>query len=390
MKIIKNKKIILTSILLLSCFFLASSFVYADNDKKKIDKEIKSLEGQVNSLTKSIEALSRKYNEEAKQYSKQEQELAEINTKIMHQLEEIEKTDQKIEKKIIEVENKKAEVEAAKEQVEKYKVSLRKRLRVMYKFGKTGYLQILLKSDSLVNALTRLDRVKFLAEYDKDTLEKLRQLKEQLEINQKELEQEQKELEDLREEQVKQKDELEKSYEQSLAKKKQIYSNMEAAKRQKRQLQLESAKVTEELKKMKAKRAYVGGQMAWPLDLKNRTITSYFGRRRSPTAGASRNHGAIDIAAPTGDNIYAALDGTVYSSSYSGGYGNMVIINHGGGVTTLYAHASARLVSAGQKVTQGQAIARVGSTGISTGPHLHFEVRVNGIRRDPLNYVNAP
>ena len=113
------------------------------------------------------------------------------------------------------------------------------------------------------------------------------------------------------------------------------------------------------------------------------TITSRFGIR------SRDNHKGIDIGADKGTPIYAAASGTVYVSQYgySGGYGNYIILSHGNGIQTLYGHCSELCVSAGETVSQGQPIARVGSTGISTGNHLHFEVRVNGVAQDPQNYV---
>lgn len=127
---------------------------------------------------------------------------------------------------------------------------------------------------------------------------------------------------------------------------------------------------------------------AWPLPSSNR-ITSYFGPR--VVFGANNNHGAIDIAAPKESAIVASKSGTVIAAGESGTtYGIYIIISHGDGYSTLYAHCNSVNVSVGQQVSQGQRIAGVGTTGRSTGYHLHFEVRENGIRRDPLDYVSKP
>ena len=124
----------------------------------------------------------------------------------------------------------------------------------------------------------------------------------------------------------------------------------------------------------------------WPVPSHSR-ISSPFGPRRSPGGIGSTNHGGIDIAAPTGAPILAARAGRVTFSGWQGGFGNTVIIDHGGGWTTLYAHNSRNSVRAGQMVRGGNLIALVGSTGNSTGPHLHFEIRSGGVRRNPSQFV---
>lgn len=132
--------------------------------------------------------------------------------------------------------------------------------------------------------------------------------------------------------------------------------------------------------------SYSGGRLGWPCPSSSR-ITSQYGYRI--LFGVRDFHTGIDIGAVTGSNICAAESGTVILAAYgwNGGYGNYMIVNHGNGVTTRYAHASALYVSAGQTVTKGQVIGAVGTTGNSTGPHLHFEVRINGAHQNPLNYL---
>ena len=123
----------------------------------------------------------------------------------------------------------------------------------------------------------------------------------------------------------------------------------------------------------------------WPLS--GGRISSYFGRRKSPTAGASSYHKGLDIATPTGSAVYASSGGVVTSAGWNGGYGYAVVIRHPDGHSTRYGHLSKILVSVGQSVSQGQTIARSGSTGVSTGPHLHFEVIENGTQVDPLRFL---
>lgn len=130
---------------------------------------------------------------------------------------------------------------------------------------------------------------------------------------------------------------------------------------------------------------YVGGEFTWPCPA-SRYISSSFGNRLHPTLNVWKFHTGIDIGCSAGKNIVAAASGKVIMSQWYGGYGNCVMIDHGGGIVTLYGHASKLLVSKGQVVKQGQVIALVGSTGRSTGPHLHFEVRKNGQYIDPMSY----
>lgn len=126
------------------------------------------------------------------------------------------------------------------------------------------------------------------------------------------------------------------------------------------------------------------GSLRWPC---SGIITSYFGYRDIGVAGASSNHGALDIAAGYGTPIYAADGGTVVASGWDGGYGYRIRVDHGNGMVTLYAHCSSLLVGSGEHVYKGQLIAYMGSTGISTGSHCHFGVYVNGTAVDPLNYL---
>ena len=133
---------------------------------------------------------------------------------------------------------------------------------------------------------------------------------------------------------------------------------------------------------------YIGGSMAWPVPGYTR-ITSQFGMRTHPITGIFKLHTGTDIGAPAGAIFVAANDGVVIKAQYNPAYGNMVIVDHGGGVTTLYAHGSEILVNIGQIVNQGTPVLKVGSTGYSTGPHAHFEVRVNGEYKNPLEYITS-
>ena len=162
--------------------------------------------------------------------------------------------------------------------------------------------------------------------------------------------------------------------------------NEEVEKYMKAEAEAEAIIAQAEQAALNAGGVYTGGTFTWPAP-GNYEITSYFGGRTSPVAGASSNHKGIDIACSTGDPIVAASAGTVIVATYNYAEGNYVCIDHGGGVVTLYMHNSSLAVSVGETVVAGQTIAYAGSTGISTGPHCHFGVRINGGYVDPLTYL---
>ncbi len=129
--------------------------------------------------------------------------------------------------------------------------------------------------------------------------------------------------------------------------------------------------------------------MQWPI-YGHYTITSNYGMRTHPITGVYKLHTGVDISATIGSDFTAIADGIVVKAEYNGAYGNMVIIDHGGGVQTLYAHGSQIIAQVGQEVKAGDIVLKVGSTGYSTGPHAHFEVRINGSPVNPLDYVSIP
>lgn len=155
--------------------------------------------------------------------------------------------------------------------------------------------------------------------------------------------------------------------------------------RQQRELERESSRIAAFLRGRSGGKASVGaGGMVWPTQ---GTVTSGYGWRTHPIFGTRKFHAGIDIGAPAGQTVVAAASGEVIYAGEKGGYGNTVMIDHGGGLATLYAHLSSFGVGVGAKVAQGRSIARVGCTGYCTGPHLHFEVRVNGEPQDPMRWL---
>ena len=134
---------------------------------------------------------------------------------------------------------------------------------------------------------------------------------------------------------------------------------------------------------------YAGGPMQWPIP-GHYNITSNYGMRVHPITGVYKLHTGVDISASMGTEFTAIANGVVVKAEYNSAYGNMVIIDHGGGVQTLYAHGSEIVAQLGQVINAGDVVLKVGSTGYSTGPHAHFEVRINGSPVNPLDYVSKP
>lgn len=346
---------------------------------------------EIERLQEAIELNRQEYEKKAEVLDGQEKELALLEIKAGELNRLIDETNGKIDAKNAEIALKQTEVDAAQDKVDEQVTAIRLRLRSMYKFGKTGYIEILLKSDSFINAMTRLDKIRLLTQHDKEMLLKLRTAKDALVVAKDLLQKEEAALEELKEEQLIQKDELDITYDQLTAKKAITNSSMEQLVQRQEEFKEQQRYWDEQLRKLTIKRAYVGGVMDWPLDYHNNYITSYFGPRTEPIPGVGSDHGAIDIAADTGQLVYSVLDGEVIVSMFEYYGGNFMIVDHGGGITTAYAHLSVRYLDVGDTVKKGQALGEVGSTGIwTTGPHLHFEVRVNGDRQDPLKYVNIP
>lgn len=306
-----------------------------------------------------------------------------------------------------------AELDAATAQREAQYETLKSRIRVMYEEGNVGYLEILLNADSFSDYLNRMEYVSRIMDYDNNLLADFQALETLINTKVTEIEDYKNELEVLTAQTAAKKSELdskvqeklelisklsldEATYNQQLADLeedneyiKSLIQKAEAEAEAARQAAAAAAANSASYSYSSSNKiySYGGGRFLWPVPAYVGIINDVYGYRSSPISGLGEFHSGLDMRAPYGTDIVAADDGTVIYSGVRNGYGNCVIIDHGGGFSTLYGHNSTLCVSVGQTVVRGQVIAKAGSTGYSTGAHLHFEVRINGQYVDPNPYL---
>ncbi len=373
-------KKILSSILAIILVISFTTLVYGSN--------LSNLKDQYNNKQDEI---SEKQDELDEIKAEQKDVLADIET-LSNEIDKLEKEIKELNSQIKELNNKieetEEEIEEKQKQMEERRDILIARSVAIYETGNITMLDVLLGAQDISDFLSKYYMMSEIAEYDNNLLEQIKKQKEEIETIKEQLEQDKVKVEENKKQVESKADALEVSKKQLSKKNAELESNKKALSQSIDKLIAESNKLENEIKKLQGGGSYSGGQMAWPLPGYT-TITSPYGMRLHPTLKVYKLHTGVDIAGSgcNGKSIVAANDGTVITSKMNSAYGNMIIIDHGGGISTLYAHASQRLVSVGDKVTRGQVIAKVGSTGYSTGPHLHFEVRINGATTNPLPYI---
>ena len=369
----------LSAALVLVFAVLAVAPVLADELEEK-QQQLNSVQQQIEAQHLEAELARRKEQSIAEQLRAIQRELDTAEDEYETVNDQLENTEQHI----------KANVELSNRLTKKLEVqtkTLHRRIRDIYKNGQVNYLDVLLGAKDFNDFVGRMDILKKILAYDnaliqgtKADRETLRKAKEQLEADRAKIV-ELRKLAAAKREQV-----AERRQERRGVLNAATYER-ETAERAYRELIETSRQIEQMIKRIQSGEKNIGGStgtMTWPAEGE---ITSPFGWRVHPIFGTQRLHTGIDIGADYGDAIRAADGGVVIHADWMGGYGNAVIIDHGNGISTLYAHNSQLLVDEGQTVAKGQTVARCGSTGYSTGPHLHFEVRQNGSPVNPLNYL---
>lgn len=323
---------------------------------------------------------------------------------------EIKSLDKKLEDKKEEIIESQKKLDAATVKKENQYEATKKRMTQMYKNQDIGYLQIIFSSDNFWDAMNRIEYVKAISKKDDSLLDEYQMQIDTINTEKAKIEEDRDELDILQRSAIIKKEQLEvvkdkkqdlldELYQEQDELNEQIYDLEKLSESIKAEINALIKKQEEEERRKNASSnsgggsrptvssQYVGGTFMWPVPGYYR-ISSEYESRISPISGKKEFHTGIDIPANYGEDVVAAADGVVIHSGNINGFGNTIMINHGGGVVTLYGHNSSLVATNGQKVTKGQVVARIGSTGWSTGNHCHFEVRLNGEHTSPWPYLN--
>ena len=382
------RKILCAILVLILCSISIYSFAentISNNDITELQKQQKELQNQIQDYGEQLTGVQGELTENLEQIQK-------LDEKITDTEKEIEEFNKKIDKLTQNIKNLDERLKVATDKYNKQKKLLETRLVAMYESGESEYLDVLVSSTSMSDFVSSYFLISEIASYDTQLLnevdekkqiiemanERLSENLEQLSIIKKNKETNSKILQNtktLRENYISKLSDKEKDIQTKIDEYNTQFSQVN---REILEIALSSGMYTD----------YIGGVMAWPVP-GHTLITSPYSMRVHPITGVYKLHTGVDISAPIGADFIATADGVVTKANYNGAYGNMVMIDHGGGISTLYAHGSEILVQVGQVVKRGEPVLKVGSTGYSTGPHAHFEVRINGVPTNPMDYITG-
>ena len=375
----KKKWIVYLLVLIILSFNIVQAYAQNVNDLKNTQKNINK---QIDKTKKEIQAIQTKTKDVSKQ-------IEELDLKMDNAAAELQKVEDDLVGLNLKIEDTLVELKDAEMNLSEQEDTFNKRLRAMYKNGNMGYIEVLLSSGDIKELLSRKDMIQSIAEYDKELIIYMKEQRDTIDSKKVELEGQRASVEVTKSKLEARKRDLERTTRDKEGLMGRLKEDIKTFEKEYDKLNEYAKQIESKIIKLQTNTGpYSGGKMAWPVQGYSR-ITSYYGYRIHPIFKTKKLHTGIDIGAPTGTPILAAADGKVILADWLGGYGKAIMVDHGGGIATLYAHNSAFTVSVGTTVKRGDTIAKAGSTGNSTGPHLHFEVRKNGAYVDPLPWVKG-
>ena len=412
----KNKRKLLVSILaglmaaVMIFGLIASVIPHANAETSaQIKERLDALEEEKDELDAKIEELESQISENM---GEMEQIVAQkdlIDQEVFLLYQQITNINNQITDYGLLIADKQDELDTAEEHLADLQAKNKERIRAMEKNGSISYWSVIFKANSFVDLLDRLKMIEEIAQADKDRLEEMRvaaeavsAAKESLETEKAALEESKAELNVLQAELEVKREEANRLLSELNAKGEEFEALLEESEAEQDELAKKIAETEDEYEEAKdrewaAAHPYVPpttgstappSSSGWIVHCRYTAFTSPFGYRYHPIGGDWRMHNGVDLAGPTGTPIYASRSGTVSAATYNGSAGYYVQINHGDGFKSIYMHMTHYIVSAGQYVNQGQVIGYMGSTGGSTGPHLHFGISYNGSYVNPANYIS--
>ena len=414
---------LLCSLVLVLTAGVSSAFVAEAKSRSELESEKSKIQSRINSTQSKLNSLSKQKKDTQEYINTLQEKISLLQDKISN-LEsdksalqsEIDATQAKIEKTAADIEETQRQIDQKQKEFDATYAEYCQRLRAMYISGSASTLEVLLTCSDLSSLLTRSEMIKSVSQQDSATLDSLMKKMEEIEAQKQKLEEKRNQLNADKKSLESDKAALQKNINDISSTKADLDSEAAECNAQMRKLSKQSSEYQEAIETdqkqlqqvqndIRAAIAAAGshgsgsisgshgsgsisgshgsgnGRLRYPTD--SRSISAGY-----PNYSSGRYHGGIDFPVSTGSNVYAAASGTVILVKYLNySYGRYLIIDHGDGLSTLYAHNSQILVSVGEKVSAGQVVAKSGSTGNSTGPHCHFEVRVNGSQVNPLNYL---
>ena len=382
-------------IILLSQFTISFAATLSEQ-KKEINEQISDATAQQKKVEEELSTTMKEIDELEADIEENEEKIYELNKELIN-----------LNNEITEI---KSELKKKEEEYNMQEDSLKERLVANFEMGQTTYLDVLLNSTGILDFISNYYIVSEILQNDNDILNSIEDKKNEIEIKKQQVEEKQIEVKNKKAEQekikaqlVNQKNSKNSKINQLSEEEKNLQSLIDEFKNDLKSIEAQLEEQARKAGSSSVTKSYTGGVLTFPC-LNYSRISSYFGPRSSPGGGVgSTNHKGIDIAAPRGSTIVSAADGVVVTASNTcshdyaktvrtkcscgGGYGNYIMINHGNGLVTMYAHCSKISIKSGQSVSAGQKIGEVGNTGYSTGSHLHFGVLLNGTYVNPISYL---